>query len=127
MKTRRFTRIMTHLPLTFFRDAGDRAIRYDQKGIIENCGVGGMFIATEHLFSQGSVFTIELELPVEQAATAIRIQARAIVRWVQRVIGHAGMGVELIVFNGSGKYLFTNWLRDASPHPISEGHGIHAD
>jgi hypothetical protein len=110
---RKFRRIATHLLVEFFRDSVDNAIRQHQKGLAENCSMGGMFIKTDHLFSRGSVFTLEFEL---ETAAKIRtlIQARAIVRWVQRLAEHPGMGVEFILFNGSGANQFSDWLVSAS-------------
>ena len=79
------------------------------KGIVENCSTGGMFISTDLPFSRGSVFTLEFELESE-TKHRIRIQARAIVRWVQQLIHHPGMGVEFILFNGRGDHEFNSWV-----------------
>ena len=113
LEKRKSCRIKTHFLVKFFRESVDSTIRQYQKGIIENCSPGGMFITTEHLFSRGSVFTLEFELNSEMGHR-ILIQARAIVRWVQSLVKHPGMGVEFILFDGIGKHEFTNWLANVS-------------
>ena len=106
---RKAHRIATKFLVNFFRSSVDNSIRRTMKGIVENCSSGGMFISTDCPFSRGSVFTLEFELESE-TKHRIRIQARAIVRWVQRLMHNPGMGVEFILFNERGDHEFHNWL-----------------
>jgi phenylpropionate dioxygenase-like ring-hydroxylating dioxygenase large terminal subunit len=106
---RKAHRIATNFLVKFFRSSVDRSMRRTMQGIVKNCSTGGMFISTDHPFSRGSVFTFEFELESE-TKHRIRIQARAIVRWVQRLINNPGMGVEFILFNERGDHEFSNWL-----------------
>lgn len=109
---RKTHRVATNLLVQFFRDSGDSTMHHYQKGIAENCSTHGMFIKTTHLFSKGSVFTMEFQ--VKSGTKQLLIQARAIVRWVQQLVTHPGMGVEFILFNGPGGHEFRNWLGNVS-------------
>ena len=102
---RKYPRIPTKFLVNFFRDAVDKSIRQSQDGVVENYSAGGMFIATDHPFSRGSMLNLEFELGSEKSFRK-PIQARAIVRWVQRLANHPGMGVEFVLFNGFGKHEF---------------------
>lgn len=106
---RKYSRTSTRLWVKFFRDAVDQTIRKTQQGLVENYSAGGMFIATDHPFSRGSVLNVEFELDSKTENRRV-IQARAIVRWVQRLAKNPGMGVEFVLFNGFRKHEFEQRL-----------------
>ncbi|GAK57961.1 hypothetical protein U27_04933 [Candidatus Vecturithrix granuli] len=110
---RKYPRISTNFFVKFSRDAIDSTIRQLQEGLAENCSTGGMFIATDRLFSRGSVLNLEFNLNSETMPRRL-IQARAIVRWIQRIVTHPGMGVEFLLFNGFGKHEFAQQLEHLS-------------
>ncbi|MDY0095677.1 MAG: PilZ domain-containing protein [Candidatus Vecturithrix sp.] len=110
---RKYPRISTNFFVKFFRDAVDSSSRQSQQGLAENCSAGGMFIATNYPFSRGNVLNLEFNLSSETMPRR-QIQARAIVRWVQRLVNHPGMGVEFLLFNGFGKHEFAQQIEHLS-------------
>lgn len=110
---RKYPRIATNFFVKFFRDAVDTTIQQPQEGLAENCSAGGMFISTERLFSRGSVLNLEFDF-ASATLPRRRIQARAIVRWIQRLVNHPGMGVEFLLFNGFGKHEFAQQFEHLS-------------
>lgn len=110
---RKYSRNSTTFGVKFFRDAVDKSIRKTQYGIAENYSAGGMFIATDQPFLRGSVLNLEFDLGSETHPCP-PVQARAIVRWVQRLATHPGMGVEFVLFNSFGKHEFEKRLSTPS-------------
>ena len=106
---RKSRRIRTNFWVRFFRESVDSTMKACQKGWAENCSSQGMFIVTDHLFSQGSVFTLEFEVGSDMKSRTL-IRVRAIVRWVQQFVEHPGMGVEFVLFDGVSDRKFRHWF-----------------
>ncbi len=96
---RKFRRsaVNVHVKFKEEKELDDDAKQYLQ-GVAENCGIGGMFIATDFLLAKGSV--VSLELVFLEEGQEIIVQAKAIVRWIQRFRKPKGMGVEFYDFSG---------------------------
>lgn len=110
---RRYSRIPTDILIKFFRKPVEKTVRYYQEGIVENCSTGGMFIRTDHPFSQGSIFNLEFQLESE-IENQLFIRACAIVRWISQLMTQPGMGVEFVLFDGIGDREYHNWLTKMS-------------
>lgn len=96
---RKFKRSATNVHVKFKKEEGlDKKTQQYLNGVAENCGIGGMFIATDTLLEKGSVITLDLVFLDEGAE--INVQAKAVVRWIQRFRKPKGMGVEFYDFSG---------------------------
>lgn len=90
------------------RLAGDGQGAEYSKGVVENVGLGGVFIATEEPFPQHSV--VELEFEFELRGEPQTVQAKAMVRWARTMFNPAGMGLQFTEFSGRGRERLTEWL-----------------
>jgi hypothetical protein len=106
---RKYRRIATEFQVSFSEEKVSRKARQYLMGVAENCGLGGMFILTDHLFPKGSILKLKFQ-PKFDTGNPLVIKARAIVRWVQRWHKPSGMGVEFIEFEGLGNYKLAVWL-----------------
>jgi Tfp pilus assembly protein PilZ len=76
----------------------DKSTKHYLEGIAENYGMGGVFLATDKPMQKGSVISLDFLLLDE--GKEVTIQAKAIVRWIQRFRNPKGMGVEFYDFSG---------------------------
>lgn len=95
---RKFKRIASDVLVRFHEQTVDKGTQQYLHGVAKDCGLSGMFLATEHLLSKGSVVSLNfLFFDKEQE---VNIQAKAIVRWTQRFRKPKGMGLEFFEFKG---------------------------
>lgn len=91
---RKFKRIASEVLVRFSEQEVDKGTQQYLQGVAKDCGLSGMFLATNHLMSKGSVVSLNfLFLDNEQE---VNIQAKAIVRWIQRFRKPKGMGLEFL-------------------------------
>lgn len=79
------------------------------EGVLENVGLGGIFIATEAPLPKGSLVEVEFRIREQEEEDAIR--AQALVRWDRTLFKPRGMGLEFVEFEGFGKQKLETWLR----------------
>ena len=114
---RRTHRIRSGVAVRFIGESIDRTTRRYLDGVAENCGLGGMFISTEHPYPKGSLITLDFRINSESKELT-PVSARGIVRWVQRRIGDRGMGIEFIEFEGLGDRVFSDWIEKVLQEPV---------
>jgi c-di-GMP-binding flagellar brake protein YcgR len=98
---RKFKRATTDIAVQFNEEKVDKATKTYLQGVASNCGLGGMFLVTRHLFSKGSI--VNLKFFFKDGDEEVYIEARAIVRRVQRFRSPRGMGLEFFEFSGFGE------------------------
>ena len=104
---RQYRRVAAGVRVGFQREDMDANASEYLQGVAENCGLGGMFLATSHLFPKGSVVVLAIEREGQPA-----VEARAVVRWVNRWSRPHGMGLEFIEFEGLGERNIEDWLNE---------------
>lgn len=104
---RRFPRIPVNAFVRFYEEV--RLSRKYLHGIIKNYSRGGMFIATKHLLSRGTIVTIEIPLETETQELAI-VQVRGFVRRVRDEHGEEGIGVEFFELRDGEHEAFEKWM-----------------
>lgn len=107
---RRFKRISSNVQVRFYRKQLDRETEEYFQGIAEDCGLSGMFMATEHLMATGSIASLSFQF-IDGEGLTVTIQAQAVVRWTQRFRKPKGMGLEFFEFNGLGDRNFEDCLK----------------
>lgn len=80
------------------------------EGMIENIGLGGMFVEMDHPFSKGNMVTIQFKMVKEGVEQPVI--AKGLVRWTQKWKRPHGMGVDFIEFDGLGKNSFKEWFKN---------------
>ncbi len=95
---REFKRVATDVLVRFSEQDVDKLTQEYLQGVAKDCGLSGMFLATDHLLSKGSVVTLNFFFFDE--GEEVNIQAKAIVRWTQRFRRPKGMGLEFFEFKG---------------------------
>lgn len=106
---RKFKRIASNVHIGFSKRQVDKETEEYFQGVAEDCGLSGMFLATDHLMPKGSIISINFQF-VDGKGEKVTIQAQAVVRWVQRFLGPKGMGLEFFEFNGLGDRNFEECL-----------------
>ncbi len=96
---RNFKRIASNVHVGFSKQQADKETEDYFQGIAKDCGLSGMFLATEHLMPKGSIVSLNFQF-VDQDGEEVTIQAQAIVRWTQRFRKPKGMGLEFYEFTG---------------------------
>lgn len=96
---RQHNRISTNVSVEFFQDAVNGDTQRYLQGIAENCGLGGMFIATDRPFLVGSVIWLVFHKEGDPTMSD-PIYVHAIVRWVQTAVQPYGMGVKFVEIKG---------------------------
>lgn len=109
MNKRKYPRVSTNVNVKLWGELVDKFTRDYLEGVAENCNLGGMFFATDHLLPKGSVVTLEFKISdmLNQEKT---ITASAIVRWVKRWRKPQGMGLEFLEFKGIDGESFGQWM-----------------
>ena len=113
---RKTHRIRPGVAVRFFGEPIDRTKRQYLDGVVENCGLGGMFISTDRPFPKGSLVTLEFRIKSE-SRDLDPVKAQGIVRWVRRRTGDRGMGIAFIEFEGLGDRVFSDWIRKVLKEP----------
>ncbi len=93
----------------FYQEPFDKTTQQYGQGVVKNYTNEGMCILTDHPLPKGSVLTVELPIESETKNLAI-IQVRGVVRWVRRLEGRRGMGIEFLGSKGSGNKNFNDWM-----------------
>ena len=113
---RKTHRIRPGVAVRFFGEPIDRTKRQYLDGVVENCGLGGMFISTDRPFPKGSLVTLDFRIKSE-SRDLDPVKAQGIVRWVRRRTGDRGMGIAFIEFQGLGDRVFSDWIRKVLKEP----------
>jgi len=98
--SRRYERIDIELPVRLFIEGGGGGLRFEAFCISSNLGLGGLFVASSFLLTEGLELTAELGLP----SGPLPIRAR-----VAHVVGldhdelASGMGVEFLDVDAHGR------------------------
>lgn len=106
---RKFKRIASNVHIGFSKQQVDKETEEYFQGVAEDCGLSGMFLATEHLMPKGSIVTLNFHFR-DSDGEQVAIQAQAVVRWTQRFRKPRGMGLEFFEFNGLGDRDFEQCL-----------------
>ena len=96
---RKFKRIASNVRVGFNKEQVDKETKEYFQGVAEDCGLSGMFLATEHLMPKGSVVSLRFQF-IDKEGKEVNIQAQAVVRWTQRFRKPKGMGLEFYEFSG---------------------------
>jgi len=107
---RNFKRIASNVRVGFSKQRVDKETEEYFQGIAKDCGLSGMFLATEHLMPKGSVVALNFQF-IDQDGEEVLIQAQAIVRWTQRFRKPKGMGLEFYEFTGLNDRDFEECLK----------------
>ncbi len=113
---KRTHRIRPGVAVRFIGKSIDRTTRHYLDGVVENCGLGGMFISTDHPFPKGNLITLDFRVNSESKGST-PVRARGIVRWVQRRTGDRGMGIEFMEFERLGDRVFSDWIKKVLQEP----------
>ena len=98
MEKRKFQRIATNVHVRFReKEVDDSGQQYFQ-GVAKDCGLGGFFLATDHIFSKGSIVSLIFRFVLDDEQ--VEIKAHAVVRWTRRLFKPKGMGLEFFEFEG---------------------------
>ena len=96
---RNFKRIASNVRVGFSKQRVDKETEEYFQGVAKDCGLSGMFLATEHLIPKGSIISLNFQFTDEDGEEVV-IHAQAIVRWTQRFRKPVGMGLEFYEFTG---------------------------
>ncbi|MBN4071665.1 PilZ domain-containing protein, partial [Desulfotalea psychrophila] len=77
---RKFKRVASNVRVGFNKQQVDKETEEYFHGVAEDCGLSGMFLATEHLMPKGSVVSLRFQF-IDQEGEEVAIQAQAIVFW----------------------------------------------
>lgn len=113
---RKTHRIRPGVAVRFFGEPIDRTKRQYLDGVVENCGLGGMFISTDRPFPKGTLITMDFRIESESKELT-PVRARGIVRWVQRRAGDRGVGIEFMEFERLGDRVFSDWIKKVLQEP----------
>ncbi|PLX83930.1 MAG: hypothetical protein C0617_09815 [Desulfuromonas sp.] len=105
---RRFPRIATNVHVALAVEKSDKETRQYLEAVAENCSLGGMFIATDHLVPKGHIVRLKLQVDGTGGKSSV-VHARGLVRRVQRWTKPKGIGVEFIEFEGLGEDSYADW------------------
>ena len=115
-RKRESCRIRPGVAVRFMGESIAKAKREYLDGVVENCGLGGMFISTDRLFPKGSLITMDFRIDSE-SKDLTPVSAQGMVRWVQRGNGNRGMGIAFIEFKGLGDRVFSSWIKKVLDEP----------
>ncbi|MGB0721447.1 MAG: PilZ domain-containing protein [Gammaproteobacteria bacterium] len=98
-------RVRSALAIRFRADDVDAITSEYLGGVAANCSFGGIFLETDQLMPKGTIVKLEIQLDDDPP-----VQARAVVRRVQRWRKPHGMGVEFVEVEGIGNEPLSDWL-----------------
>lgn len=81
-------------------------------GVTRNMSLGGMYIATDHMFAYGTELTLRLPLPALKGEASIP----GVVRWH----GPDGVGVQFGSLRAKEVWALNQLFRNATPQPEPE-------
>lgn len=105
MDKRKYRRVASGVQIRFHVAQSDPVSREYFTGLVENYSFGGLFIATSVPLSPGDVVHLDIDVAGQPS-----VQARALVRWVQRWKPPRGAGVEFIDFDNVGERDFEAFI-----------------
>ncbi len=108
-ENRKYPRISPGVNFSVMVKHIDKDAREYFKGVIENIGLGGMFIDTDYPLPKGSMVTIHFKSNKEVDAQPVI--ANGLVCWTQKLMRPHGMGVDFIEFEGLGDNSFEEWFK----------------
>ena len=97
---RKFNRVATNVHVQFREQEVDDSTQEYFEGVAQDSSLGGIFLATNHLFSPGSIVSLIFKFLLDNEE--VEIEAKAIVRWTRRIFQPRGMGLEFFEFEGLG-------------------------
>jgi len=115
---RKFKRVASNVRVGFNKQRVDKETEEYFQGVAKDCGLSGMFLATEHLMPKGSVVSLRFQF-VDQEGEEVAIQAQAVVRWTQRFRKPKGMGLEFFEFTGLKDRNFEDCLEQLLKNELS--------
>ena len=95
---RKFKRVASKVHVQFREKEVDDSAQEYFEGVAKDSSLGGIFLATNHIFSTGSIVSLVLKFVLDNEV--VEIQAKAIVRWTRRIFQPRGMGLEFFEFEG---------------------------
>lgn len=107
---RKFKRMASNVHVGFSKQQVDKETEEYFQGVAEDCGLSGMFLATDHLMPKGSLVSLNFQFH-DTKGEQVTIQAKAVVRWLQRFRKPKGMGLEFFEFIGLGDRDFEHCLQ----------------
>ncbi len=107
---RKFKRVASNVRIRFSKQQVDKETEEYFQGVAKDCGLSGIFLATEHLMPKGSIVSLDFEF-FDGTGEKVSIQAHAVVRWIQRFRKPKGMGLEFYEFNGLKDRNFEDCLK----------------
>ncbi|MEN8188424.1 MAG: PilZ domain-containing protein [Thermodesulfobacteriota bacterium] len=114
---RKFKRVATNVLVRFNEQkVEDKETRQYLQGVADNCSLGGMFLSTDCLMPKGTV--LNLSFMCIDDGNEVHIEAKAIVRWVQRIRKPKGLGLEFFEFSGLGERDFSECLEKLFKEPV---------
>ncbi len=106
---RKYPRTASGTQIRYRRLASDEEELEYVDGVVENVGLGGVFINTDDPLPRGSV--VELEMHVSVGGRDRTIGAKALVKWNRKMFPPTGMGLEFVEFSGLGESDLSDWLQ----------------
>lgn len=108
-ESRMYPRVSPDVHLNVMVKTIDKTNRKFFEGIIEDVSFGGMFIATDHPLSKGSMVVIEFKSDREENEQPV--SAKGLVCWTRKWIRPLGMGIDFVEFKGLGNRLLEEWMQ----------------
>jgi len=106
---RKFPRVSVETGIRYRPIPADSSTVEYLEGVLENVGLGGVFIATEEPLPKGSL--VEVEFRIAEQGKQCAIRAQALVQWDRRLFTPPGMGLQFVAFEGLGQQQLEVWLR----------------
>jgi hypothetical protein len=108
-ENRKYPRISPGVKYNVMAQHIDKDAQKYFKGVIEDIGLGGVFIKIDTPFPKGSMVTIQFDTNKEDGKQPV--VARGLVRWTRKLMQPHGMGVDLVEFEGLGSDSFEEWFK----------------
>ncbi len=106
---RKYPRAASGTQIRYRRLASDKEALEYLEGVVENVGLGGVFINTDDPLPRGSL--VELEFRVSMDGRDRTIGAKALVKWNRKMFPPTGMGLEFVEFSGLGESDLSDWIQ----------------
>ncbi len=108
-ENRKYSRISPGVKYNVMAQHIDKNTQKYFKGVIENIGLGGVFIKIDTPFPKGSMVTIQFDTNKEEGKKPV--VAKGLVCWTQKLKQPHGMGIDLFEFEGLGDCSFKEWFK----------------
>jgi len=93
---RKFQRVASEVHVQFREKKVDDSTQKYFEGVAKDSSLGGIFLATKHLFAPGTIVALIFKFMLDNED--IEIKALAIVRWARHLFHPKGMGLEFFEF-----------------------------